>query len=110
MTEAAKTLICSVCQKPRIIEWSEKWTPAERLFLISMLATISRDEIFFNKQRGDEWKEASPDCDWIMQIATARADTLHTDFADMVVKTVLEFDPDRDLDKWLKGIQERIYQ
>lgn len=108
MTEAAKTLVCSVCQKPRIIEWSGKWTPTERLFLISMLASIRRDEIFFNKQRGDEWEGASPDCDWIMQIATACADTLHTDFADMVVKTVLEFDPDIKLDERLKGIQERI--
>lgn len=110
MTDIAKTLVCSVCQRPRIVEWSGKWTPAERLFLTALLARIQREEKTNGKQRGDEWQNASPDHDWMSIIANASGEYITEYIANLIVKTVLEFCPDIDLDKWLKGIQERICQ
>ena len=103
--------ICEICKKPRLIEWSGNWSPVERLFLIALLAKIQRHEKGGEKKRIDVirgWEDATPDADWMMQI-TGGGD-LYNDFADLVARTVLLFDPDVNFADWLQKIERRFAQ
>jgi len=102
---------CAICKQPRLISWSGQWTPAERLFLLHLLARIQREEVCFDKDRKivhEWWKVASPDCDWMMVITNAAADQIT--IADLIVETIVKLDPDIELDKILNGIERRFAQ
>lgn len=101
--------VCAICQKPRVFEWSGKWTATERLFLIALLAKIQREESAYNKSRLDcsgEWKHASPDHAWMQAIVQGLPESIS--IADLIVKTVVIFDPDINLDAWIKDIERRV--
>ena len=104
--------VCAICKKPRLVEWSGKWTAAERLFLIALITKIQRHESPGRKRtdvtNGWAWEHASSDSDHISAIVSAHASSLHVEFADLVIETVLAFDPDVKFDEWLRAIESRV--